>query len=106
MTHTPLEDQVHDALQRRVDPIQHAPLTVSDVRHRARRIQRRRAAVAGVAVVVLVAACRVYLGVHWFSDVIQGLLLGSLYLIGVEAVFEWHHRRRRCALFAHLYETA
>ena len=52
---TPLEDQVHDALHRRVDPIQHAPLTVTDVRHRARRIQRRRAAAAGVAVAAVLA---------------------------------------------------
>jgi hypothetical protein len=52
---TPLEDQVHDALHRRADPIQHAPLTVTDVRHRARRIQRRRAAVAGVVVAAVLA---------------------------------------------------
>lgn len=55
MNRTPLEDQVHDGLHRRVDPIQHAPLTVIDVRHRARRIQRRRAAVAGVAVAAALA---------------------------------------------------
>ena len=55
MSNTPLEDRVHDALHRRVDPIQHAPLTVTDVRGRARRIQRRRAAVAGVAVAAALA---------------------------------------------------
>ncbi|RYC12507.1 hypothetical protein [Nocardioides zhouii] len=55
MSNTPLEDQVHDALHRRVDSIQHAPLTVTDVRHRARRIQRRRTAVAGVAVAAVLA---------------------------------------------------
>lgn len=55
MNNTPLEDQVHDALHRRVDPIQHAPLTVTDVRSRARRIQRRRSAVAGVAVAAALA---------------------------------------------------
>ena len=55
MNHTPLEDQVHDALQRRVDPIQHAPLTVTDVRRRAGRLPRRRAAVAGVAVAAVLA---------------------------------------------------
>ena len=55
MNHTPLEDQVHDALHRRVDPIQHAPLTVTDVRRRAGRIQRRRAAAAGVAVAAVLA---------------------------------------------------
>ncbi len=55
MNETPLEDRVHDALHRRVDPIQHAPLDLSDVRGRARRIQRRRAAVAGVAVAAVLA---------------------------------------------------
>ena len=55
MNHTPLEDQVHDALRRRVDPIQHAPLTVTDVRSRARRIQRRRAVATGAAVAAVLA---------------------------------------------------
>ncbi|GAA1435889.1 hypothetical protein GCM10009641_33250 [Mycobacterium cookii] len=55
MNHTPLEDQVHDALHRRVDPLQHAPFSVTDVRRRARRIQRRRAAAAGVAVAAVLA---------------------------------------------------
>ncbi|CAB4966992.1 unannotated protein [freshwater metagenome] len=55
MNHTPLEDQVHDALHRRVDPLQHAPLTVADVRGRARRIQRRRAVAAGAAVAAVLA---------------------------------------------------
>lgn len=55
MNHTPLEDQVHDALHRRVDPLQRAPFTVTDVRRRARRIQRRRAAAAGVAVAAVIA---------------------------------------------------
>ena len=55
MNHTPLEDQVHDALHRRVDPIQRAPLTVTDVRGRARRIQRRRAVAAGAAVAAVLA---------------------------------------------------
>ena len=55
MTHTPLEDQVHDALHRRVDPIHHSPLTVTDVRQRARRIQRHRALTAGAAVATALA---------------------------------------------------
>lgn len=55
MNHTPLEDQVHDALHRRVDPLQHAPFDVTDVRRRARRIQRRRATAAGVAVAAVLA---------------------------------------------------
>lgn len=55
MNQTPLEDQVHDALHRRVDPIQHSPLTVTDVRQRARRIQRRRTIAAGAAVAAVLA---------------------------------------------------
>lgn len=55
MSPTPLEDQVHDALHRTADPLQRAPFTVTDVRARARRIQRRRAAVAGAAVAAVIA---------------------------------------------------
>ena len=55
MNHTPLEDRLHDALHRRVDPLQHAPLTVTDVRRRAGRIRRRRRAVAGAAVAAALA---------------------------------------------------
>ncbi|MDR7251703.1 hypothetical protein J2X46_000675 [Nocardioides sp. BE266] len=52
---TPLEDQVHDGLHRRVDPLQHAPLSITDVRRRAGRIQRRRRTVAGLAVAAVLA---------------------------------------------------
>ena len=55
MNNTPLEDQVHDALHRRVDPLQRSPLTVTDVRLRARRIQRRRTIAAGAVVAAALA---------------------------------------------------
>ena len=55
MSPTPLEDQVHDALHRTAEPLQRAPFTVTDVRARARRIQRRRTAVAGAAVAAVLA---------------------------------------------------
>ncbi|MFC7361946.1 hypothetical protein [Nocardioides astragali] len=55
MNSTPLEDQVHDALHRQVDPMQHSPLTVTDVRQRARLIQRRRTIAAGAAVAAALA---------------------------------------------------
>ena len=55
MNQTPLEDQVHDALHRRADPIQHAPFTVTDVRRRAKRIQRHRTIAASAAVAAVLA---------------------------------------------------
>jgi undecaprenyl-diphosphatase len=48
------------------------------------------------SVIVAVAASRVYLGVHWLSDVTAGLVLGSFFLLGVEAVLAAAHRRTGC----------
>jgi hypothetical protein len=55
MNETPLEDQVHDALHRRADGVQRSPLDVTDIRTRARRIQRRRRVAAGAAVAAVLA---------------------------------------------------
>ncbi|MCA1674799.1 MAG: phosphatase PAP2 family protein [Actinobacteria bacterium] len=57
--------------------------------------------VAGGVLIVGVSLSRVYLGVHWPSDIVQGWLLGTLYLVGLEALFE-HHRHRHCAVAAAL----
>ena len=52
-----------------------------------------------VTVVALVAMSRVYLGVHWLSDVVAALVLGSLYLLAVEWLLDWHHHRQPCQAF-------
>jgi undecaprenyl-diphosphatase len=55
--------------------------------------------VSGV-VIVLVAASRVYMGVHWFSDVIGALLFGAVYLLVIERLGILSHRRYPCSEYA------
>ncbi len=55
---------------------------------------------ASALVVGLVAVSRVYLGVHWVSDVTGGLVLGALYLLAVEWLLDRHHERNPCAAFS------
>lgn len=48
----------------------------------------RRAVVSGLASMVsLVGLSRIYLGHHWFTDVVASYLLGTTYLIGLTALY-------------------
>ena len=54
---------------------------------------RHRARWWSETVIAAVAFRRVFLGVHWLTDVIGALLLGACTCWAVE----WHHRRQPCA---------
>jgi undecaprenyl-diphosphatase len=54
--------------------------------------------VSSAVLVTLIAASRVYLGVHWFSDVGAGLVVGTFFLAGIETVLVRQHARQPCPL--------
>lgn len=57
------------------------------------------ATVGSGAMILIVGASRIYLGVHWFSDVVGALLFGCVYLLVVEWLIHVAHERYPCALF-------
>ncbi|HEY8545747.1 MAG TPA: phosphatase PAP2 family protein [Acidimicrobiales bacterium] len=71
--------------------------TVVGLYTRRRALWWASVAVAG-GLIASIAASRVYLGVHWFSDVTAGLVVGTFFLLGVETVFRRAHGRYPCGL--------
>jgi undecaprenyl-diphosphatase len=79
------------------------PLVVS-LYTRRRVVWWASVAIAGV-LVAGIAASRVYLGVHWFSDVVGGLIVGAFFLLGVEAVLIRQHARHPCHLLGSCHDA-
>ena len=65
----------------------------------ARRLQRpgvgRSVVAGGLVLALLIGLSRLYLGVHWLSDVLGGYALGGLWLAALVAILE-RQRCRRC----------
>jgi undecaprenyl-diphosphatase len=75
------------------------PLVVS-LYTRRRAVWWVSVAVAG-AIIAGIAGSRIYLGVHWFSDVTGGFVVGAFFLLGVEALLIRQHARHPCRLLHH-----
>jgi membrane-associated phospholipid phosphatase len=56
--------------------------------------------VVSATLIAGISASRVYLGVHWFSDVVGGLVVGTFFLLGVDTVLIRAHRRYPCRMLA------
>ena len=65
-------------------------LTLAFVASRGRRFRAHRGALLGAAAVTAsaVGASRVYLGVHWPTDVLSGLALGTAWACAAEAIYD------------------
>jgi undecaprenyl-diphosphatase len=55
------------------------------------------ATVGSLAAVLLIGSSRVYLGVHWPTDVLAGCLAAAMLLAGLDVLFRRLHAPRGCA---------
>jgi undecaprenyl-diphosphatase len=70
-------------------------LVVVLIRHDSQRGHRLRAIAAATALVVIVAATRVYLGAHFLTDVLGGVAFGLLWLTICDSLIRWLERQAR-----------
>ncbi len=63
-------------------------------RNTSRWAYRINALFVGIGIIVCVGFSRLYLGVHFLSDVLSGYLVGLLWLIISISITEWQHSRR------------
>lgn len=56
-----------------------------------RRRLRVGAYAAATVIIIAVGFSRVYLGVHWFTDVVGGMLAGTAFVLGVASSLRGHH---------------
>ena len=71
-----------------------APLVVT-LYTRNRRIWWA-ATISSALLILGIAASRTYLGVHWLTDIVAGLIVGAFFLRGAEWLLAHQHRRRPC----------
>jgi membrane-associated phospholipid phosphatase len=67
----------------------------------SKRRERIGAAIIGGFVILGIGASRIYLGVHFFSDVMGGYLLGFLWLLIGIGLIEWLERNRNKKIEQH-----
>ena len=69
---------------------------------------RRRAALASlcISMIVAISASRIYLGVHWISDVVAGIAAGTIWVITMTVAYETFRRIRRVRALRKNRETA